>query len=111
MVGEVHGLWIDRVHPLAVVQGNQGHRRVRYSEVVTAIGGMRSRYARHQRETGQRQVGDTGGRVRTIDGDIRIAAPGRDAEILRSADIIGTPAVREAEDATIIGLAFILEGE
>src|SRR2546422_768410 len=70
---------------------------------------MRSGYARHQGETGQRQVGDTGGLVRTIDRDIRIAAAGREAEILRSADIIGTPAVRQAEDAAVIGLAFILE--
>src|SRR2546427_3695315 len=81
--------------------------------IFTAIGGMRSGYARHQGETGQRQNGDTRGRVRTIDRDIGVAATRRKAEVLRTADVVRTSALCEAEataeDAAIIRLAFIPE--
>src|SRR5437667_12601700 len=72
---------------------------------------MRSCYARSHRSAGEGQVRNARRRVRPIDGDICIAAAGREAEILRSADIIGTPPVREAEDAAVVRLAFVLEGQ
>ena len=110
VIDEVDRLWVDGIVPLTVVPGNQRLRDVRCSEVVPAIGGMRARHSGCQCQAGERNVGNGGvGGIRCIDRDVGIAAAGRDAEILRRADIVGAPTVREAEDAAIIGLAFVLE--
>src|SRR5437762_12533242 len=96
MVGQVHRLWISRLHPLAIVSGNRGRRDVRRRKVVTAIGGMRSRYARRQRQTGEGQVGSSGRRVQAVDGDICVAPTGPNAEIGLTSYVVGASEIGRA---------------
>src|SRR3989441_2085967 len=56
-------------------------------------------------------MGNGGDLVGRIDGDICIAASQCHAEVSRIPDVLSTPTVRKAEDAAVIGLAFILEGQ
>src|SRR5436853_400427 len=50
-----------------------------------------------------------GDRVRAIDGDISVAATGREPEISRITDVLSAPSPREAVDSAVVGLTLILE--
>src|SRR5438045_5117572 len=72
---------------------------------------MGSRDAWRQSKAGKGQVRNVGRRVGGVHGDVSVAAPWRESEILRTADVIGATASREGEDTAIVRLAFIFEGQ
>src|SRR5437879_11321665 len=72
---------------------------------------MGSRNARRQRQAGKGQVRNVGCRVGGIYGDVSVAAPWRESEILRAADVARATSSREGEDAAIVRLTFIFEGQ
>src|SRR5207245_4361613 len=71
---------------------------------------MRASLSGRQGQAGKRKVGNERIRgIRGIDCDVGVAATGRETEILRRAHVVGTATIGEAEDAAIVGLAFVLE--
>src|SRR5438045_9530696 len=72
---------------------------------------MGSRDAWRQRKAGKGQVRNVGRRVGGVHGDVSVAAPWRESEILRTADVIGATSLREGEDTAVIGLALVFEGQ
>src|SRR5439155_22027171 len=53
--------------------------------------------------------GDVGDRVGAIDGDIGVAATGRQPKISRITDVLRASSAREAVDSAVVGLTLILE--